>query len=119
MCPATELARVVVDLDHSHLVAVLLAEEHHCAEAPRLLDRRDERPHGMVLEPLLVDRMLDLLALLVAESPRMREVEAKLVRAHGRACLPHVLAEDVPERLMKEMRGGVIRHRREAHRPRI
>ena len=51
------------DLDHAHLVAVLLAEEHHRAELARLLDRRDERADGEVLEHPFVDDLLDRLAL--------------------------------------------------------
>ena len=48
----------------------------------------------------------------------MGEVEAELVRAHGRAGLPDVLAERLPQRLVEEVRGRVVRHRREAHAPR-
>ena len=52
---ATELARVALDLDDAHLLAVLLAEEHHGAEVARLLDRRDERAHRVVFEDDSVD----------------------------------------------------------------
>ena len=48
----------------------------------------------------------------------MREVEAELVGPHRRACLPHVLAEHVSQRLLQEVRAGVVRHRRETHGPR-
>ena len=96
---AAQLARVVVDLDDAHLVAVLLAEEHHRAELARLVDRRHERAHGDRLEDLLVDDPLDALLLLRRERLVVREVEAQLVRAHGRAGLLDVVAEHVAQRL--------------------
>ncbi len=55
-------------------------------------------------------------------SPRerllVREVEAQLVRPHGRSRLAHVLAEHLAKRLVQEVRAGVVRHRREADAPR-
>ena len=42
------------DLDDSDEVAVLLPEEHHRAEPPRLADRSLERVHGQVDEDPLV-----------------------------------------------------------------
>src|SRR5205085_3870381 len=91
--------------------------EHHGTEIARLLDRRDERAHGMVLEDDLVDGALDALALVGAERLWMSEVEAQLVRADGGARLLDVLAEDVPQRLVQDVRRRVVGHRREAHRP--
>ena len=99
------------------MVAVLLAEEHHRAEPARFVDRRDEGAHRQVLEDLLVDEVLNSLPLFVRQLLRMREVEAKLVRAHGRARLLDVLAEHVAQRLVQEVRRGVVRHRREADGP--
>src|SRR5205085_7674935 len=61
---------------------------------------------------------LDRLALLRRQRLRMREVEAELVRADGRARLAYVVAELVLERLVQEVRRGVVRHRREADVPR-
>src|SRR5512132_2347425 len=48
----------------------------------------------------------------------MREVETQLVGTNGRARLAHVVAEYVLQRLVQQMRRGVVRHRREADRPR-
>ena len=61
---AAELFRIAGNVDHAHLVAVLLAEEHHRSQPPRLLDRDDVRAHGQVLEDRVVHASLDLCALL-------------------------------------------------------
>src|SRR5207248_10977012 len=79
---AAELTRVARYLDEPNLVAVLLAEEHHRAEPPRLVDRDDECAHRQVGEDPLVDAPLDFGALLRGERLRVREVEAQLVRAN-------------------------------------
>src|SRR5262249_35045536 len=89
---AAELAPDAVDVDDAHLVAVLLAEEHHRAELARLLDRRHVRADGVVLEHPVVDAALDLVALLGRHGLRVREVEAELVRADGGARLARVVA---------------------------
>ena len=117
MRPAAELDRVAGDLDDAHDVPVLLAEEHHRPEPAGFLDRRLEDVHRQTLEDLLVDATLDLVALVGAQRLSVREVEAELVRADGRAGLQHVLAEHVAQRLVEQMRSGVVRHRREADVP--
>ena len=48
----------------------------------------------------------------------MGEVEPELVGTHRRARLLDVLAEHVAQRLLQEVRGGVVRHRREPDAPR-
>ena len=101
------------DLDDAHDVAVLLAEEHRGAELPGLVDRRLEDVHRAVLEHDLVDAPLDRVALL-GERTVVGEVEAELVRPHRRSGLPHVIAEDLAERLVQEVRARVVRHRRKA-----
>ncbi len=116
--PAAELDRPAADVDDAHDVAVLLAEEHHRAELPRLVDRRLVDPHRQVREHPLVDALLDLRPLLRRQRGRMREVEAELVGPHGGAGLLDVLAEHLAQALVQKVRPGVVRHRREAHRPR-
>ena len=49
---------------------------------------------------------------------RVGEVEAELVGPHGRAGLRDVVAEHLAERRLEQMRGRVVRHRREADAPR-
>jgi hypothetical protein len=57
---AAQLPGVVADLDHPHLVAVLLAEERHRADPPRLVLRGDERAHLVVVQQDVVDLVLDV-----------------------------------------------------------
>ena len=97
---AAELDRPAVDVDDAYDVAVLLAEEHHRAEIARLRQRRLEDPHRQVREDALVDALLHLGALLRREWRRMREVEAELVRPHGRARLANVVAEHFLQHLV-------------------
>ena len=59
----------------------------------------------------------DLLALLGRERLPVGEVEAQLVGTNRRARLLHVVAEDVAQRLVEEVRRRVVRHRREADLP--
>ena len=83
----------------------------------RLVERHDVREHGQVLEDLLVHAPLDRGALFRRQRLAVREVEAELVGADGRAGLLHVVAERLAERLVQEMRRRVVRHRREAVAP--
>ena len=48
----------------------------------------------------------------------MREVEPQLVGPDGGAGLRDMVAEDLAERRLQEVRRGVVRHRREPHAPR-
>ena len=112
MRPTAELDRVAGDLDDAHDVPVLLAEEHHRPEPARLLDGRLEDVHRKPFEDLLVDPALDLAALVRAQPLAMREVEAELVRSNCRPRLHHVVAEHLAQRLMQQVRPGVVRHGR-------
>ncbi len=118
MRAAAQLARHALDLDHPDDVAVLLPEQHHGAELPRLVDRRLEDVQRVVLEDGAVDPLLDLLTLVGGQLRRVREVEPELVRPDRRAGLLDVVAEHVPEGLLEEMSRSVVRHRRKAHAPR-
>ena len=117
MRPAAQLEGIARHLDDTNDVAVLLPEQHRRAEAPRLVDRRLEDVHGPVLEHELVHAALDILSLLGSERAVVGEVEAELVGSHRGARLPYVLAEHISQRLLEEVRAGVVRHGREAHGP--
>ena len=119
MRAAAELARDAFDLDDADDVAVLLTEQHHRPELARLVDGRLEDVQRVVLEDGAVDPLLDhLVTLLGAQLLPVREVEPELVGTDGRAGLLDVIAEHLAEGLLEQVRGGVVRHRREADAPR-
>ena len=109
MRAAAELARRA-DVEHAHLVAVLLAEEHLGARALRLLERHDLRARRQVLQDLAVHAPLDLVDLALADRLVVREVEARLVRVDERALLLHVRAQYFAQRLVHEVRHRVVAH---------
>ena len=90
----------------------------HGAVPACLVERRLERVDRRVREDRAVHTLLDRLALLECQLRRVREVEAELVRAHGRPRLDDVLAEHLAERRLQKVRGGVVGHRREPDGPR-
>ena len=51
-CVPPQNSRERADVEHAHLVAVLLAEQHHRARLLRLLDRHDLRARRRVLQDL-------------------------------------------------------------------
>src|SRR5207248_2314735 len=57
---AAQLPGVVTDLDDAYLLAVLLAEERHRAQPPRLLQGGEERVYLQVTHQHLVDLLLDV-----------------------------------------------------------
>ena len=97
------------EADHAHLVAVLLAEEHHRTAFLGLLlggfavlFERIVGPHGAVYEHL------DLAQLLRGHLLEMREVETQDFGRHHRAFLLDMLSEDLAQRLVHEVRGRMV-----------
>ena len=85
MCAPAQLAAEIVDLDHTHELAVLLAEERHRPQIAGVLEAGRERAHGMVLDDAPVDQFLDLGESLRPERLVVGEIEAELVGPHGRS----------------------------------
>src|SRR5437016_329915 len=88
--PAAKLARDVLDLDHAHPVAVLLAEESHRAERLGLCAASLDRAHRVALEDPPIHESLDVADLIGCQSFPVGEVEAQLLGADVRAGLAHV-----------------------------
>src|SRR5581483_11058481 len=76
---AAQLHRPAADVDDAHDVAVLLAEQHHRSELPRLGDRRLVGAHRQVLEHALVHAPFHFCPLFRRQRLRMGEVEPELV----------------------------------------
>ena len=110
MGAAAELARAA-DIEHPHLVAVLLAEEHDRAGFFRLLDRHDLRARRRVAHDLGVHLRLDAPDLVVRKRLVVREIETRLLAVDERSLLLYVRPEHVTQRLVHEVRHRVIAHR--------
>ncbi len=80
MGTAAKFARVVTDLDHPNLVAVLLAEQRQRAHRPRLADRRIERPDVQIADQYLIDLIFDIGEHIAGHRPDRGEVEPEPAR---------------------------------------
>ena len=79
---SAELGREVADLDHTHLVAILLAEERHGVVLVHGHVNRhiDNRLHSSVAEDFMIDNGFNLFKLFVGDLGEVREVEAQASR---------------------------------------
>src|SRR5438094_3302693 len=109
---AAELDGVLAHVNHRHAVAVLLAEERECTRLDGTVVGHLLGPHLEVGADLRVHLVLDLGERLLADRPRVREVEAQPLGRHERAGLPDVRAEPVAECRVHEMRRGMVEPRR-------
>ena len=111
---AAELRREIAELQHAHLIAVLVAEKRERAGRDRFVVGQHANVGVVVQAHLLVDERLDLGELLGAHGLVVREIEAQAIRRDERALLLNVRAEHLAQRRMQQMRGGVIQHDRGA-----
>ncbi len=103
---------VAVRLAHrhdAHLVAVFLAEQRHRAVFHRRLRRHQPRGDLGVLADAGVHLGLDPVQFIGGYRPRLGDVEAQPIGGVQAALLLHMGAELAPQRLMQQMRGGVMR----------
>ena len=115
---AAKLARPVACGNDAHVIAVLLAKHRHRAALLRLGDRHDRLGHFDVLANLLVDQIFDLLDLLLSQRLVIGVIESQPVGSDQRSRLLDRFAENIFQRFVKKMRGGVIRSRIQARRDR-
>ena len=112
MRATAELARegLVLGPDghHAHDVAVLLAKQRDGAGGLRLVDAHDAGDDGLRREDLGVDLALDSGELVGRHGLEVREVEAQPVGSNKGARLVHVLAQDLLQRGVQEVRRGVV-----------
>ena len=108
MGATAQLNRVAAGLQHPHHLAVLLAEEGDGAQLLGPIEGRLEVAARGVVEHLGVDQVLHLGDLLGGEGLVMAEVEAEPVGADPGSLLLDVLAEDLPQRPMQDVGGGVV-----------
>src|SRR5688572_6548936 len=113
---AAKLGREVAERQHAHLVAVLLAEERHRTRLDRRIVGHVADVAGSVPADFRVHHPLDRLELLRGDRLRVREIEAQPVRRDQRPFLDYVRAEDLAQRRVQEVGGGMVEHRRLARR---
>ena len=110
MCTAAKLGGEVTHLDHTNNLAVLLAEESHCALFLCSLDIGFLGYNGISRENILVNYSLNSLDLLRSESCEMREVKTANAIIYIGACLLNVVSKDATKRRLKQMSRRVISH---------
>ena len=108
MRAAAQLAAEVVDLEDAHELAVLLFEERQGADLGGVLARGDEGPHRVVLDDAAVGQVFDLAQLGRGRRAPRLVVEAQPVGSHERAGLTDVVAEHDAQRVVQQVRGGVV-----------
>ena len=106
--PAHGVAATLTHRDHAHLIAILLAEQRAGARGDGVVDRHDPRRHRRILQNEIVGDVLDLFEFAGGDRFRMGNIEAQAVGRDQRAFLRDVIAEDLPQRLVQQMRGRVI-----------
>ena len=82
--------------NHSHLAAVLLAEEGHCSALLRLVDAHDLGADLKVVRDLLVDDLLDSADLLSGHGFAVGEVEAGSLRVLVGSGLLDMITKHLP-----------------------
>ena len=110
---AAQLLRELGDLDHPHVLAVLLAEQHHRAQLAGVSALGDEDVHRPVLDDLLVDDPLDLGQLLGRQ--RRGRGGSRSAACPGPTYEPacvHVRAQHLAQRRVQQVGRRVVRHRR-------
>ena len=108
MDTAAELARGS-EADHTHAVAILLAEEGDGAQLLGLLHRHVAMLVELeVLTDKAVDQLLHTAQLLVSDLLEVGEIEAQRVGADVGSLLLHMVAEHLLQRVVQEMGGGVV-----------
>ena len=105
---AAVLARGLAHRHHAHLVAIFLAEQRAGAGVAGIVDRHQPRGDLVILQHHVVGDILDAAQFLRRDRLRMHEVEAQPIRRHQRAALRDVVAEHLAQRLVQQMRRGMV-----------
>ncbi len=105
---ATAQLAAAADVEHAHLVAILLAEEHQRTGFLRVVDGHHARLGGGVGQHLGVDDGFDARHLLVAHRRVVGEVETRALGVHQRALLLHMRTQHLAQRLVHEVRDAVV-----------
>ena len=94
--------------DDANLVAIFFAEQGAGAGLDRLIDVHQARGDGGVFQDHAIGDLLDLRQFLVRDGFGMGEIEAQTIGRDQRAFLRDMVAENLAQSLVKQMRGGMI-----------
>ena len=108
MRASAELHREARHADDAHDIAVFLREERHGAGLLGFLKAHVRDLDVLALEDDLVDELFDIRELLRRDRLEVREVEAQAVRRDGGAGLVDLVADDLLEGCLQEMRCRVV-----------
>ena len=105
---AAELHREAAEAQDANVFLVFLAEQADGAFGNRDVIGKLARLRGRVLAYLLVHQGFDLAQLFGRDRRVVREVETQPIGRHERALLLDMLAKDLPQRRVQQMRRRVI-----------
>ena len=108
MGSAAELYGEIAHLHHADFLAVLLAEQCHGPGLPCILYPHHFRHYGKIRGNLLVNPLLHPFQLFFCHGRKMAEVKAQTLAVHIGACLFHMGAKHLPERLVEQMGSTVV-----------
>ena len=110
MGTTTQFDRVFVGThgEHPHYITVLLTKQSHRAFFLGGIHIGNVDIYRRVLQNLLVNRTLDFSQLLRSHGFKMGEVESQFVRVDQRALLGNVLAQNIAQRRVQQVRGRVV-----------
>ena len=108
MSAAAELGGPALDIDHADHLAVLLAEQSHCAQLLGFLNGHllDGDVHGLV--DLVVHDLLHAGQFLGRDSAEVGEVEVGDLSILIGACLMHMVAQHFAQSCLQQVGGGVV-----------
>ena len=89
---------------------IFVAEEGERAGGERVVDIHDVRADFEVFADFFVHLLLDVGEFAGIDGGEVREIEAQMIGRDERAGLLHVRAENVAQRGVHQVRGGVVAH---------
>ena len=110
MGAAAQLDGLIIGIDDPDGIAVFFAEQRHGAQLFGLLDGHLGGGDGVRLQNQLVDTGLHLFQLLGGHGGKMTEVEAADLIIHHGARLMDVVAQNLLQRLLQQVAGGMVAH---------
>ena len=110
MSTAAELNGNALCLNNSYDIAVLFAEQSHCAKLLSLFNGHLGHGNGDSVKYILVYDSFDLGKLLGCNCLKVREVETASLSINIRTCLMNMVAQNLSQSCLEQMSCGVVSH---------